>query len=29
MCIMTEKKIQGAACFSISVFVNNIVVFCE
>lgn len=29
MGIMTEKKIQSTACFSISVFVGNIVVFCE
>ena len=29
MCIMTEKKIQSAACFGISVFASDIIVFCE
>ena len=29
MCIITEKKIQSSACFSISVSIGNIIVFCE
>ena len=29
MCIITEKKIQGSACFGVSVSIGNIIVFCE
>ena len=30
MCIMAAEKIQGSACFIISVFaIDNISVFCE
>ena len=29
MRIITEKKIQSSACFSVSVSIGNIIVFCE